>query len=315
MLKVIMYHFVHHESDDSVYRGIPGLTAQEFDKQLDFLCKDHEPISHNDLKEYFSNPGYKLPDKCFYITFDEGLKQQFTNAIPVLNKYQIGASFFIPTMPLQDRKISLVEKQRVCQYTCFSTYRSFLDNFMESLFHLYPQLESEQLYPTEENINAQKDYLGEFEFYSNEERFYRKVRNDYLSTEIFEAVINKIFLSKYGSESEFIDRYYMTWEEIRNAESLNMVIGGHSHSHPMLEKLPIADMKNEIDLSLSILNENLKGKVDTYAYPYGTYNQSVSNYLKDVGIIYSFATGNRDNENPIDPYEIMRIDESSLNID
>lgn len=315
MLKVIMYHFVHHENDDRIFQGIPGLTAQEFDKQLEFLCKDHEPISHHDLKKHFSNTEYKLPDKCFYITFDEGLKQQFTNAIPILNKYQIGASFFIPTMPLHDRKISLVEKQRICQYTCFSKYRDFLDSFMKTLFQQYPHLESEQLYPTEENIIAQKDYLAEFEFYSTEERFYRKVRNDYLSAQIFERVINKIFLSKYGSESEFIDSYYMTWEEIGKTESLNMVIGGHSHSHPMLDKLSIVDMKNEINLSLSILNEKLKNRVDTYAYPYGTYNQCVSSYLRDVGIIYSFATGNRENEHPVHPYEILRIDESSLNVD
>jgi peptidoglycan/xylan/chitin deacetylase (PgdA/CDA1 family) len=315
MLKVIMYHFIHHEGDDPVFKGIPGLTESEFDKQLRYLCKDHEPISHHDLKKHIRNPEYRLPDKCFYITFDEGLKQQFINAIPILNKYQVSASFYIPTMPLRDRKISLVEKQRVCQYTCFSTYRSFLNSFMESLFSLYPQMESEQLYPTQENINAYKSYLKEFDFYSDEERFYRKVRNDYLSVEIFEAVINKLFLGSYGSESEFIDRYYMTWEEIKNIESLNMVIGGHSHSHPMLDKLPISKMKSEIDLSLSVLDEKLKNKVDTYAYPYGTYNKDVISYLKDTGIIYAFATGNCDNESPVNPYEIKRIDESSLNID
>jgi peptidoglycan/xylan/chitin deacetylase (PgdA/CDA1 family) len=310
-----MYHFVHHESDDPVFKGIPGLTKQEFTRQLEYLCKYYEPITHNELQKYFNRPEYKLPDKCFYITFDEGLKQQLTNAMPILTEHQVGASFFIPTMPLYDRKISLVEKQRVCQYSCFPSYRSFLNHFMESLFYHYPQLESEELYPTEDNINAHKDYMGEFEFYSNEERFYRKVRNDFLSTSVFEDIITKIFLTKYESESDFINKYYMTWEEIRDLESQNMVIGGHSHTHPMLEKLPVDDMKKEIDISLSILNKNLKRKVDTYAYPFGTYNQNVTSYLKEKGIIYSFSTGNSENENPIPPYEIKRIDESSLTID
>lgn len=309
-----MYHFVHHNNDDAVFKGIPGLSVNEFESQINYLCKDHEAISHIDLVKYFSNKNYTLPEKCFYITFDEGLKQQYTNAAPILKKHHLSASFFIPTMPLRERKISLVEKQRISQYTSFKTYRNFLETFVETLFNLYPYIESEDLEPTEENIKTSRTYLQECDFYSDEERFYRKVRNEYLSPSIFEDVINDIFLKKYVSESDFINRYYMTWEEIREMENLKMVIGGHSHSHPMLDRIPIDEMKKEIDLSICIMNNKLKNKVTTYAYPYGTYNKDVTDYLQKQNILYSFATGNKDNSVPMRRYEIYRIDESSLNI-
>jgi len=215
-------------------------------------------------------------------------------------------------MPLHERKISLVEKQRICQYTCFSEYRDFLEGFIEMLFQLHPEIQSDKLFPTQDNIDQSVNYLEDCDFYSNEERFYRKVRNEYLTTTVFEDVIDKIFLKKYHSESDFIERYYMTWEETREMESLDMVIGGHSHSHPMLDRIPVHEMKKEIDLSISILNDNLKNRVDTYAYPYGTYNKDVSTYMHKAGMNYSFATGNKENHMPMDRYEILRIDESSL---
>jgi peptidoglycan/xylan/chitin deacetylase (PgdA/CDA1 family) len=107
----------------------------------------------------------------------------------------------------------------------------------------------------------------------------------------------------------------MTWDEIREMENSKMVIGGHSHSHPMLDRIPVDKMKKEIDLSVAIMNSELKKKVDTYAYPYGTYNKDVTDYLQELDMLYSFATGNKENNLPLRRYEIYRIDESSLNID
>jgi len=306
-----MYHFIHHGTDDQVFKGIPGLPMQDFEKQINYLCNKFEPVTHRDLSRYF-DCNCSLPEKSFYLTFDEGLKQHIGNVLPILEKNQLKASFFIPTKPLQERAISTVEKQRICQYTCFKDYKEFLMLFVETVIELYPYLESKELYPSDENIQDSKNYLNEFEFYSNEERFYRKIRNTYLSEQVFNNVIDKIFMGFYTGDHEFIDRYYLTWKEINDMQAMGMEIGGHSHSHPMLDKISKQEMKREIDLSINILNSRLKKNIDAYAYPYGSYSGEVINYLKEKGMSYAFATGNTVNQYPLNRYELMRIDEASF---
>lgn len=42
----------------------------------------------------------RLPEKCFILTFDDGTRGQFNNALPLLNRYNYKAVFFIMTVTI-----------------------------------------------------------------------------------------------------------------------------------------------------------------------------------------------------------------------
>ncbi len=75
------------------YRVAP----KTFEMQMKYL-KDHgyHPITLNSLFENIKNQK-TLPEKPVVLTFDDGWKNQYTNALPILEKYGYTASFAIVT--------------------------------------------------------------------------------------------------------------------------------------------------------------------------------------------------------------------------
>lgn len=301
-----MYHYVHKKDDPEIFRNLKGVSTEIFEEQINYLLKHFTPIKHQDLENHFLK-GDTLPKNSFYLTFDDGFKQHITNVLPILKKYNLEGSFFIPTMPLKEKKLHFIERQRVCQYSIKDKYIDFLQLFYNSSKVHLPSSIVENIKPSLENINKAKEYLKQYSFYTKEERFYRYIRDELLDKKTIEAIIDTIFNNHFVEEN-FINEYYMDKDDIHTLYSHNMIIGGHSHTHPFLERLKINDIEIEIQKSLNILESITHEPIKTFSYPYGTYNQDVIDILKKNSIYYSFTTKDKLNLSLNSKYEIMRID-------
>lgn len=82
----LMYH--------SVYKvGIPGIiSTAEFEEQMKVI-KDKKTFKMEELKGL----GYKLPENSVLVTFDDGYKNNYVEAFPILKKYGIKATIFLNT--------------------------------------------------------------------------------------------------------------------------------------------------------------------------------------------------------------------------
>ncbi len=91
-IPVLLYHHVGGGSD------MPELTvsATEFDRQLGLL-KDRgfRTISLEDFLSYMKGEQINLPDKPIVVTFDDGYEDNFTTALPILEKYRYKATLFM----------------------------------------------------------------------------------------------------------------------------------------------------------------------------------------------------------------------------
>lgn len=67
-----------------------------FDKQIKFLKKFYNFVSEKNITEALEN-GLSLPNYSIWITFDDGYKDNYINAYPILKKYNIPATFFVTT--------------------------------------------------------------------------------------------------------------------------------------------------------------------------------------------------------------------------
>ncbi len=307
MFVCLMYHYIHSENDDKIFKNLKGLTTNEFKYQIEYMLKHFKPITHQDLLNFFNNKK-PLPKKSFYLTFDDGFKQHYTNVLPILKEYGLTGSFFVPTIPLSDNKIHFLEKQRVSQYCIVDTYEEFLELFYENSKKLLNKKKLSLIEPNQTNIKNSKDFLKECSYYTNEERFFRKIRNFILSKSEIENIINKIFENTF--DNTFINRYYMNINNLKEMHSNDMIIGGHSHTHPYLETLTKNELIYELSISFDFLKNNINKTINSFSYPFGTYNQNVLDYVEAINLEYAFTTKDEINSDLIRKYEIKRVDAS-----
>ncbi len=71
------------------------VTTEIFEKQMKYLSDNgYHPVSFSTYVNSLINYT-KLPDKTIVITFDDGWKTQYKYAVPILEKYNFTATFFI----------------------------------------------------------------------------------------------------------------------------------------------------------------------------------------------------------------------------
>jgi len=87
-----------------------------------------------------------------------------------------------------------------------------------------------------------------------------------------------------------LPREAMTIEELRSIKNGNISLGAHTLSHPFLVNCTKEDSKNEISGSKEKLENWLGTKVDTFAYPFGSFGEREIEYVKSAGYKMAFST-------------------------
>ena len=85
-IPVLMYHGVSNET-----WGIAGLfmKVNDFDKQMKYISENFETIFIEDIEKDHSNK------KVVALTFDDGYVDFYTNAFPILKKYNLKANLYV----------------------------------------------------------------------------------------------------------------------------------------------------------------------------------------------------------------------------
>lgn len=99
LVRVITYHNIN-DSDNDIF----SVSTSEFAKQIKLLKElNYKTVS---IEEIFNNKYKELNEKIIYITFDDGFKDIYKYAIPILEKYNYKATFFITTDFITNEKNS-----------------------------------------------------------------------------------------------------------------------------------------------------------------------------------------------------------------
>lgn len=95
---ILVYHSVRpHLKKESAYQEIYDVTPELFRRHLEYLKQSgYTAISFSELADYFDD-GAPLPEKPVILTFDDGWKNQYEYAFPLLKEFQTTATFFIFT--------------------------------------------------------------------------------------------------------------------------------------------------------------------------------------------------------------------------
>jgi peptidoglycan/xylan/chitin deacetylase (PgdA/CDA1 family) len=107
LLAVFGYHRIR---PDDVRFSTPfcdevfGPTASEFERQVLWLKRHTRVLSEAELLEVLEG-GRPLPGRCSMITFDDGYRDNYELAYPVLRRHGVPAMFFVPSGLVAERRV------------------------------------------------------------------------------------------------------------------------------------------------------------------------------------------------------------------
>lgn len=101
-------------------------------------------------------------------------------------------------------------------------------------------------------------------------------------------------LVKYGFTATFFinpqpieDKYpaYMTWAQVEQMTRAGMDIESHSYSHPMLTRLSVEELLQEVRKASDAIEAHTGKRPRLFSYPYGHYNRQVVDVLRGEGYV------------------------------
>jgi len=93
MVPVLMYHSINTKTHPVMRRLI--VSPELFEKQMQFLKKHHYNVVSLETVGRMIQNKEKIPSKTIAITFDDGYKDNYTYAYPVLKKLGLPATIFL----------------------------------------------------------------------------------------------------------------------------------------------------------------------------------------------------------------------------
>jgi len=103
----------------------------------------------------------------------------------------------------------------------------------------------------------------------------------------------------------------LTWQQILTMRDSGIItFGSHTHTHPLLSKCPLEEVKSEISRSKNILEDKLRVQIDAFAYPFGqsyTFNPKIIEVLKFYGFKSACSTIWGRVKNETDSFALPRI--------
>lgn len=246
-LWVLMYHRILPESDPRYHQEEPGMrvTPESFDMHLRELKRHFELVSLGDWVKA-RETGAVLPRHACAVTFDDGWRDNFEHALPLLQKHQVPATLF-----------AVAEK--------IGTDFQFWPNVVAALMldgagptlAKHPILGVAGMEATTPSAEQLADCIKQLKAYTD--------------SEIFAALDEAGWRSLLSKPME---PALMDWSQLRQMQASGLVeIGSHTCTHQRLTTaLPKPELEREIVKSRELLECELERSINLFCFPNGDYS-------------------------------------------
>lgn len=114
-------------------------------------------------------------------------------------------------------------------------------------------------------------------------------------------------LDKYNIKGTFYPspkhkRFSLSQEDLKQLAKIQE-IGAHTMSHPHLTAIDILEAKKEIISSKKYLEELLNIDIETFCYPYGEFNKTIKDLVKEAGFLGARTVEDNVIDSPRDFFE------------
>lgn len=285
-LSVLNYHRIGNAHHDPFDPDLFTVTAEEFNEQMAYLKRHVSLVTLDEALGFLDGSLKDTARRCrVLITLDDGYLDNYDVAFPILRSHGAQGVFFLVTgmvgscfVPWWDHIAYLVKTTRRRSFALRYPHPLTVDldkNGLTKTLHAILNL-----YKRPDNCAP--------------ERFI---------TELTEEA-NADVLPK-------MPRRFLSWDEAREMTARGMVMGSHTHSHPVLSQLQPDQQFEELSKSRALLKEQLGGQADVLAYPVGartSFAKATQVAARNAGYRAAFSFyGGTNLPRKASPYDLRRI--------
>jgi len=297
---IVTYHYVENPQEDR--GGIHPCPINEFEKQIMFLSEQYRIAS---LEEVFKGAREENEERLCAVTFDDGLRGQYENAVPILQKHKAGASFFIITGTL-DGVVPFTHKLHIL----FSSVpkEELIEKYRHFLSESFPEEKTQFRVPVDRYLNDARrhDDIRVANF---------KEIVALLPQEIKEKFFTWIF-EKLGLDEQALAReFFMNESEVRHVSKLGFSIGSHGKHHKAFDGLSEKEIRDDVSFSKKRLVALVGRPVSSFCYPYGRLGGNpgiILKVLRNEGFVHGVTIERRGVRSTDDPLLLPRYDTNNI---
>ncbi len=263
-IRILAYHKIENNEFDDLNMSIP---VSDFEIQIKYLSKNYHVIS---LLDFLSSiqTRKKIKKNSVVITFDDGYKDNYTNAFSIVKKYNVPITIFLTVAPISTGqalwyeaivhliKNSLIEGADLSDYGIGNITLKSLSDKQAAIYQIVNKAKT---MPQNQRQNL-IDYLKK----------------------------NLTTKDNKNQNDDHLKSLMLSWDEIREMKNHGVTFGAHTMSHPILTQIPIETAEIEIKKSKEIIEKELGEKISLFTYPNGgpeDFNEDIVDIIRKNGFV------------------------------
>jgi peptidoglycan/xylan/chitin deacetylase (PgdA/CDA1 family) len=248
------------------------------------LRKRYSVVDPEEMCELIANPG-KLRHPRVGITFDDGYRDNYVHAFPILKAHGHKAMFFLPTHYVGEKHLTWWDQ---IGWAVRHSKRS-------EITLRYPRTVTIKIDHAEPTAAIRKV-------------LHLLTKDSTVDRKRFMAEVEEACGVTMPTEAD--ERQFLSWEEAAEMERAGMAMGSHTHSHEILASLSAGEQREQCKRSRDLLVEK-KLKADCLAYPVGhhdSYSDTTIEAAKEAGYRFAFTNfGGINTPDDIHPFHVRRL--------
>jgi peptidoglycan/xylan/chitin deacetylase (PgdA/CDA1 family) len=253
---ILTYHGILPEGYKPIDAAFDGnlVSAEIFRRQLRRLKAEYNVIGPEDLLAWreLQRP---LPPRAVLLTCDDGLLNNLTDMLPILQEERLKCLFFTTAASASDERSML-----------------WYEDLFLLLFHA--PVRKVEISQAEVSINGEigsgKQRRAIWWSWVKQLSQCAWARRSSFLAEIRAQLVSDSWRGFDPTNAIYCRRFcMMTSDDLRQLSLAGMTIGAHSISHPLLSQMPIALARAEISESREKLEAALLERIWAFAYPFG----------------------------------------------
>jgi peptidoglycan/xylan/chitin deacetylase (PgdA/CDA1 family) len=262
MLRILAYHRVAQLRDTpSIDSRTVSATPEGFARQMKYLARFYRVVSMPEVLQAIQKV-QPLPKRAVLITFDDAYADFAEIAWPILKKFRLPATMFVPTAyPDQPE-------------------RAF---WWDRLYQAFVATSRTQI-----NVSP----LGQLPLLPpNQRRRSLRAIQNYVTTlphceamQLVDSLCDELGLSRTQGSS------VLSWKQLRELAREGLTLGSHTRTHPIMTHITPEQMREEVRGSQEALKREIGTCLPIFCYPNGNHNDAVLTVLRDQGIRFAFTT-------------------------